>query len=90
MYVISLNENGITFKDLEKIIYKYACDSACNAMKIVLESLDNKLLKDRDSKTYRNKGLKKTCIKTIMGDVEYSRRIYQFITDDGKKPLNFC
>lgn len=89
MYDNSLNENGITFKDLEKIIYKYACDAACEAMKTVLESLDNKLLKDRDSKTYRNKGLKKTCIKTIMGNVEYSRRIYQFELEDGKKATKF-
>lgn len=89
MYDISLNENGVTFKELEKIIYKYSCDAACNAMKTVLESLDTKLLKERDTKAYRNKGLKKTCIKTIMGDVEYSRRIYQFITDDGKKATKF-
>ena len=75
MYDISLNENGVTFKALEKIIYKYACKIACDVMKQALENLDKKLLEERDSKVYRNKGLKKTCIKTIMGDVEYSRRI---------------
>ena len=89
MYGNSLNDKGITFKDLEKIIYKYACDAACNALKTILESLDNKLLKERDSKLYRNKGLKKTCLKTIMGDVEYSRRIYQFTLEDGKKATKF-
>ena len=89
MYDISLNENGVTFKALEKIIYKYACKIACDVMKQALENLDKKLLEERDSKVYRNKGLKKTCIKTIMGDVEYSRRIYQYVLEDGRKVTKF-
>lgn len=83
MQICIFNENGVTLKALEKIIYKYACNIACNAMKQVLENLDKKLLEERDSKVYRNKGLKRTCIKTIMGDVEYSRRIYQYVLEDG-------
>lgn len=89
MYNISLNENGLTFKDLEKKIYKYACDEACKALSEVLESLDERLLRERDSKVYRNKGFKHTYLKTIMGDVEYSRRIYQFELEDGKKANKF-
>lgn len=89
MYNFSLNENGVTFKELEKKIYKYACDEACTIMKEVLESLDEKLQKERDTKLYRNKGLKQTCLKTIMGDVEYSRRIYQFELEDSKKANKF-
>ena len=38
MYDLSLNEKGISFKELEKKIYKYACDTACELMKSVLES----------------------------------------------------
>ena len=89
MYDISLNENGLTFKELEKRIYKFACDEACKALSEVLESLDERLLRERDSKVYRNKGRKKTCLRTIMGDVEYSRRIYQFELEDGKKANKF-
>jgi hypothetical protein len=89
MYNISLNENGLTFKELEKIIYKYTCDEACRAMAEVLESLDEKLLRERDSKIYRNKGRKQTSLRTIMGTVEYSRRIYQFELEDGKKANKF-
>ena len=47
------------------------------------------LMKTRDSKIYRNKGLKQTCLKTIMGDVEYSRRIYEFELEDGKKATKY-
>ena len=89
MYKLSLNENEITFKDLEKKIYKYACEEACKALKGILEMLDEKLMNERDTKTYRNKGRKQTCLRTIMGDVEYSRRIYEFRLEDGKKATKY-
>ena len=89
MYDLSLNEKGISFKELEKKIYKYACDTACELMKSVLETLDQKLMVERDTKLYRNKGIRKTCVKTIMGDVEYSRRIYEIKQDDGRKVTKY-
>ncbi|SFD50836.1 ISLre2 family transposase [Clostridium uliginosum] len=89
MYKFSLNDNGFTFKELEQKIYKIACDEACNALREILESLDEKLLKERNTKIYRNKGCKQTCLRTIMGNVEYSRRIYEFNLDDGKKATKF-
>jgi len=89
MYESSLNDNGFTFKELEKRIYKYACEEACNALKSVLESLDEKLLNERDTKIYRNKCRKQTCLRTIMGDVEYSRRIYEFKLENGKKATKY-
>ena len=55
MYELSLNDNGMTFKDLEKKIYKYACSEACKALKEILEVLDEKLMNERDTKIYRNK-----------------------------------
>ena len=85
MHSVSLNDKGLTFKEIEQKIYKYACDEACNTMKEFLENLDEKLLNERDTKIYRSKGLKRTCLKTIMGNVEYSRRIYQFELEGGKK-----
>ena len=66
-----------------------ACDEACNVLKMILENLDEKLLNERDTKIYRNKELKKTCLRTIMGDVEYSRRIYQFKLESGKKASKY-
>jgi Uncharacterised protein family (UPF0236) len=89
MYELSLNDNSITFKDLEKKIYKYACNEACKALRDILEALDEKLLNERDTKVYRNKGRKQTCLRTIMGDVEYSRRIYEFRLEDGKKATKY-
>lgn len=51
--------------------------------------MDEKLLSERDSKVYRNKGRKQTCLRTIMGNVEYSRRIYEFKLEDGKKATKY-
>lgn len=62
MYDLSLNDNWITFKELERKIYKFACDEACKALKVVFEALDEKILNERDTKIYKNKGRKKTCL----------------------------
>ncbi|WP_027624509.1 ISLre2 family transposase [Clostridium lundense] len=84
MYNTSLNDKDITFNDLEKKIYKYACDEASRFMREVLTHLGRRLMDERDTKVYRSKGLRHTCIKTIMGNVEFDRRIYEYKTDEGK------
>ncbi|WP_162920233.1 UPF0236 family transposase-like protein [Clostridium fermenticellae] len=89
MYILSLNDKEITFNNLEKKIYKYVCDAACNFLKEVLSHLDRGLMDERDTKIYRNKGLKSTCIKIIMGNIEFERRLYEFKTEDGKKAYKF-
>lgn len=85
MYKISLKEKDINFKDLERIIYEFVCQQACKMIVEILEKLDEKLMKERDRDIYRNKGFKKTTIKTVMGEVEYKRRIYEYKTEEGKK-----
>lgn len=86
---LSLIENEITFKDIEEKIYKTVCDVACGILKEVLEHLDRRLMEERDTKVLRNKGVKHTCIKTIMGNVEFNRRIYEFKMEDGKSAYKF-
>ena len=86
---LSLVESGLSFKDIEEKIYKTVCDVGCKIIKEVLEHLDRRLMEERDSKLLRNKGLKHTCIKTIMGNLEFDRRIYEFKMDDGKKGFKF-
>ncbi|SHJ97135.1 hypothetical protein SAMN02745248_01461, partial [Hathewaya proteolytica DSM 3090] len=61
MYNTSLNDKEVTFNDLEKKIYKYVCEEACELMKGVLTRLDRRLMDERDTKTYRSKGLRHTC-----------------------------
>ena len=58
-------------------------------IKEILSELDNNILEKRDKKAYRVKGFKRTCIKTIMGDVEYDRRVYKYIDENGKKNYRY-
>lgn len=80
-----VKENLISFKELEQSIYSYVCELAREMTRTVLERYDQELMSGRDTMTYRNKGLKKTSIKTIYGEVEYSRRIYK-VMPEGSSP----
>lgn len=75
----------ISFKELEKKVFKYVCELGQEITRIILESYDDELASDRDKKQYRDKGSRKTSIKTVYGEVEYRRRIYRTSLEDGKK-----
>jgi len=62
-----------------------ALKNAREQLKQILENLDEEIMKKRDKTKYRNKCKKKTSIKTIMGTVEYSRRLYKYVDENGKK-----
>lgn len=69
------------FGEAEKKIYEIAMSFGRELMRRVLEVRDLQLLAERDAKRYRCKGPRGTCIKTLMGDVEYERRVYQDTAD---------
>lgn len=83
MMEIMLNDNDVTFKTLEQEIFRAGCKWCCEYTKQLLEGYDKHLMEHRDKKAYRNKGLRKTVIKTVYGEVEYERRLYETIRDDG-------
>ena len=78
-----LNENGLTFKDFEKKTFEMICKLGQEYTRDFLERYDTYLMETRDKDAYRNKGKKKTTVKTVYGEVEYERRIYQVTRDDG-------
>lgn len=80
-----LNETPICFKELEQNIFQFFCYFARETTRRILEHYDNKLMAERDTLVYRNKGLKTTTIKTVYGEVTYERRIYQTKDADGHK-----
>lgn len=80
-----VEENGITFKELERKIFNYVCDLAVRITKMVLESYDKELHENRDTKVYRDKGLRETTIKTVYGDVGYKRHVYRTKAEDGER-----
>ena len=79
-----VNEKLVSFKELEKKIYSYVCELAREITQQMLESYYEELAKSRDKKVYRGKGKRKTSIKTIYGEVEYSRNVYRTETEDGQ------
>lgn len=80
-----INENLLTFNDIEKKIFKLACETAVRITTKVLEMYDLHLMKSRDKKAYRCKGKRKTTIKTVYGEVTYQRNIYQIKDEDGQQ-----
>ena len=79
-----VEENLVSFKDLEQKIFAYVCELGREITQILLESYDKELAKGRDKKAYREKGSRGTSIKTVYGEVEYSRRVYRTKTEDGR------
>ena len=71
-----ITKEEIKFNELEKKIFKFVCFLGCMLIKLVLESYDQKLMKNRDKAKYRHKGKRKNTIKTVMGEVEYERAMY--------------
>lgn len=78
-----LNENGLTFKDFEKKTFEMICKLGQEYTRDFLERYDTYLMENRDKDAYRNKGKRKTTVKTVYGEVEYERRIYQVTREDG-------
>ena len=77
-----LTENERNIKNLEKYFYDYGCRLAAEAFANYLQTLDGELMKNRDKELLRHKGHRKTCIKTLMGEVEYSRAVYQVMDSE--------
>ena len=80
-----VNANLISFKELEQKIFNYVCEIGREITQIMLESYDNELANTRDRSKYRDKGKRSTTIKTVYGEVEYQRRVYRTVLEDGKK-----
>lgn len=80
-----VKESLISFKELEQKVFKYVCELGCEITRIILESYDGELAAARDTKNYRDKGGRRTSIKTVYGEVEYRRRVYQTNLENGER-----
>lgn len=82
---MSIAEKKVEFKEIEEKVYREVCAQGCWMLRELLEKPDEDLKKNRDKKQYRNKGKRKTTLKTIMGEVEFCRSIYEEIDESGIK-----
>lgn len=78
-----VEEKLVSFKTLEKKVFDYVCELGRIITKVMLESYDDELAGERDRKAYRDKGKRKTTIKTVYGEVTYARRVYRTVREDG-------
>ena len=79
-----VEEKLISFKVLEQKVFAYVCELGRLITQIILENYDDELAKERDTKSYRDKGKRETSIKTVYGEVTYSRRVYRTEQEDGR------
>jgi len=89
MMDLIVEEKLVSFKELEKYIFWFVCELARLMTQIILERYDAELMQKRDKENYRNKGPRKTSIKTVYGEVEYSRRVYETALESGEKAFVF-
>ncbi len=80
-----VDKDCLTFKDIEKEIFKYVCQIAVEITKEFLTAYDEKLMKERERSIYRHKGYKEDHIRCVYGDVAYERVVYQ-TEREGEKP----
>lgn len=83
MFENILTKNSVSFKDLEEIAFKIACEFANEILRNMLEEYDKKLMDTRDTKVYRHKGKETTTVKAKTGLVEYTRTKYITKNEDG-------
>lgn len=84
-----INNYDISFKEFENKIFDFVCLLGRKITSEVLEAYDKKLFKERDRKKYRDKGTRDTSIKTVYGEVEYSRHVYETKNELGVKKYIF-
>ena len=78
-----IKENGLTFKEIEQKIFRSCCEMAQETAANFLEEYDRMLMETRDKTAYRHKGRRKSTVKTVFGEVTYSRAVYEHMDEDG-------
>ena len=80
-----LKENGLSFKEIEEKIFRECCSMAAEVTGNFLEEYDRYLHDSRDKKAYRDKGLRRSTVKTVYGEVEYRRHVYEDMDESGTR-----
>jgi len=82
---MSVTEKLVSINALEREIFQRVCKLGAELFKVALETYDADLAKCRNRKAYRHKGKRRRTLKTVMGEVEYERTMYETVTNDGQK-----
>ena len=91
MFENILTKENVTFKDLEEIAFKIACEFANEILKNMLEEYDKKIMDDRDTARYRHKGKEKTTvyyqkvIQNMHENIQKKQKKYKGIKEEKRK-----
>ena len=69
-------ENISDFGELAKAAFQYALAFGREMVRRIVEERDAELRENRDTDRYVNKGKRKTCLKTMLGNIEFERTVY--------------
>jgi hypothetical protein len=72
-----ITERCPDFKSIEKEIFGLMCQTARELTQQYLEWLDKSMMTERDTAEYRCIDIRTTTVKTVYGEVSYSRRYYK-------------
>jgi hypothetical protein len=70
-----LTGEKITFKEIERSFFEIGCEISKILMQCFLEKVDKELAESRNKAEFRHKGHRATTIKTLMGEISYSRTL---------------
>jgi hypothetical protein len=73
----TIADEYMNFKDFENLIFKKMCRTACEIIGQYLELCDKRIMASRDPGKYRCVDSRTTTIKTLMGEVAFSRYYYK-------------
>ena len=83
MMNLMVDEKGVTFKEIEKEIFELVCEAGRELTKDILEKYDQHLHTTRNKSELRDKGCRRSTIKTVYGEVSYDRHVYQTCDEYG-------
>jgi hypothetical protein len=78
-------ESRVDFNKFEREVFRVVCHLGCDLIRDALERYDSQIFSSRDRKIYQSKGLRQTCLKTVMGEVIFKRRMYEVDREDSTK-----
>lgn len=74
--IFQLGDRFVDIATLEKEIFEEVLQIGRDLMRQSIEAADRTLAQQRDREKYRDKGYRRTTLKTVMGEVEYQRHVY--------------
>ena len=78
----TITEEHLDFKSFEKTLFELMCRIACQLIQQYLAWRDWRIMGTRDTNEYRIIDTRETTVKTLFGEVTYSRRYYRKSTGE--------